>query len=75
MEEIIKRSVHREVETVSRSYLVERVEVRYPPTRGIFVHYELTAKSAIGGFIFEEGVRFNNKRDADTGLLDRVCTV
>ena len=37
-------------------------------------HYELTTKGMLGT-VLENRTIFNTKRDADAGLLDRVCTI
>jgi hypothetical protein len=51
---------------MTRYFIVERV---HDNGRN---HFELTTINAINGEVIENGVIFNTKRDADTGLLDRA---
>jgi hypothetical protein len=60
------RFPYRKLETVSRDYIVERVNDNGRN------HFELTTINAITGEVLESGVIFNTKRDADKGLLDRA---
>ena len=63
-----ERFIHRKLETISRDYLVERVNIDDAN------HFELTTTNAINGEVIENRVIFNNKREANSGLLDRACT-
>lgn len=60
------RFPYRKLETLTRNYIVERVEVSGAS------HFEMTVRGMLGEVI-EEGTVFNTKREADTGLLDRAC--